>query len=178
MTSSWYISSWSSVWQDDISVPDGNLTASTTIILIMSDLILAKSFQLEWKSVPVIWLSDLLLKAKILYLVFASQSCSILTLKHWSFSLTFINISSVQEGYNTSVGSKKPTYTPPRLSDVSTTLRFFKEFQSLSDWWWPSLILLRKIVECLLFPCLSPPGDRWCDVFGFMAKYSLKLLNT
>ena len=31
-----------------------------------------------------------------------------------------------------------------------------------------SLVLSRKIVKHILFPHLSPPGDRWCDVLGFV----------
>ena len=32
----------------------------------------------------------------------------------------------------------------------------------------PSLVLSRKIVERFHFLRLSPPGDRWCDVLGFV----------
>ena len=39
------------------------------------------------------------------------------------------------------------------------------------------LVLWKKIVEQFLFPRLSPPGDRWCDVTGFApADKCLKLL--
>ena len=41
------------------------------------------------------------------------------------------------------------------------------------DWRWSSLGLSRKIVERFLFPRLSPPGDRWCDVLDFVAAGSV-----
>ena len=34
---------------------------------------------------------------------------------------------------------------------------------------WPFLVLSRKIVEHFLFPRLSPPGDRRCDVLSFVS---------
>ena len=33
-------------------------------------------------------------------------------------------------------------------------------------------ILSRKIVNCFLFLCLSPPGDQWCDVLVFVPAES------
>ena len=37
-----------------------------------------------------------------------------------------------------------------------------------------SLVLSRKIIECFLFPCqISLPGDRWCDVLGFVPTGSV-----
>ena len=53
------------------------------------------------------------------------------------------------------------------ISDVFPMLPS-KRFQCSSDSQWPSLVLSRKIVECFLFLTLSPPGDRWCDVLGFV----------
>ena len=50
---------------------------------------------------------------------------------------------------------------PSSLSEVSLVLPL-KRLQCSSDWWRPSLI------KCLLSLHLSPPGDRWCDVFGFV----------
>ena len=44
-----------------------------------------------------------------------------------------------------SMHSKKPTCAPPRLSGVSPTLPL-KRIPCSSDWWWPSLVLSRKIV--------------------------------
>ena len=63
--------------------------------------------------------------------------------------------------------SVKHTCTPPCLSKVSPVLPL-KQFQCLSDWLWSSLILSGKSVERFLFPCLSPPSDKWCDVLGFV----------
>ena len=37
----------------------------------------------------------------------------------------------------------------------------FETVQCWSSWWWPFLILSRKIINCFLFPHLSPPGDWW-----------------
>ena len=45
-----------------------------------------------------------------------------------------------------SVCSEKPTSAPPHLSDVSPMLSL-RQFQYLSDWQWPSLVLSRKIFE-------------------------------
>ena len=44
-----------------------------------------------------------------------------------------------------SMRTKKPICAPPRLSYVSPALPL-KQFQCLSDWRWPSLVLSRKIV--------------------------------
>ena len=52
-------------------------------------------------------------------------------------------------------------------SKVSPTLPL-KQFQGLSDWQWPTLVLSRKIVQSFLFPHLSSPGDWWCDALGFL----------
>ena len=51
-----------------------------------------------------------------------------------------------------------------------------KQFQCLSDWWWPSLVLSRKIL--FLFQHLSPPGSRWCDVLGFVSAGSVSSSST
>ena len=40
-----------------------------------------------------------------------------------------------------SMSSKKFMYAPPRLSEVSPTLAFLKQFQLSSDWRWPSPVL-------------------------------------
>ena len=60
----------------------------------------------------------------------------------------------------------------------TTSLRSFptsplKRFRCSSDWRWPSLVLSRKIVSRFLFPRLSPPGDRCCDVLGFVPADSV-----
>ena len=47
-----------------------------------------------------------------------------------------------------------------------------------SDWRWPCLVHRREIVEHFLILRLSPPSDRWCDVFGFVPAGSHKPLNT
>ena len=70
-------------------------------------------------------------------------------------------------------GSEKPICTPPRLSEVCPTLPL-KRFQCSSDWRRPSLVFSRKIIERFLFPRLSPPGDRWCDVLGFVSASALR----
>ena len=73
--------------------------------------------------------------------------------------------------------SEKPICAPPRLSEVSPTLPF-KRFQCPSDWQWPSLVLWRKIVLRFLFLRVSPPGDRWCDVLGFVSAGSVSSFST
>ena len=80
-------------------------------------------------------------------------------LSEWSDLL----FSSVQDGSYHSMRSENPICVPPCLSEVSPTSPL-KRFQCSSDWRWPSLVLWRKIVQRFLFPCLSPPGNRWGDV--------------
>ena len=63
--------------------------------------------------------------------------------------------------------SEKSIRAPPRLSEVSPTSPL-KRLQCSSDSQRPSLVLSRKTVWRFLFQCLSPPGDRWCDVLGFV----------
>ena len=71
-----------------------------------------------------------------------------------------------------SMRSEKTIRAPPRLSEVSPTSPL-KQFQCSPYWRWLSLVLWRKIVHRFLFPCLSPPGDRWCDVLGFVPAGSV-----
>ena len=71
--------------------------------------------------------------------------------------------------------SEKPIGAPPRRSEVSRKLPL-KQLQCSSNWRWPSLVN-SKIVEHLLYPCLSPPGDR-CWVFGFMPVESVTRFST
>ena len=35
----------------------------------------------------------------------------------------------------------------------------------------------KEDVERFLFPRLSPPGDRWCDVLGFVPAGSVSQIN-
>ena len=60
----------------------------------------------------------------------------------------------------------------PHMRSIPS-LRFFfqfplKRFQCSSDWRWPSLVVSKKSVEHFLFPRFYPPGDRWCNVLGFV----------
>ena len=73
--------------------------------------------------------------------------------------------------------SEKSICAPPRLSEVFPTSPL-KQFQCSSDWQWPSLVLSRKIVERFLFPHLSPPGDQWCEVLGFVPAVSVSSFST
>ena len=66
-----------------------------------------------------------------------------------------------------SMRSGKPTCAPSRYSGVSTVMPL-KQFQFSSNWRWPFLVLSKTIVERFLFLRLSPPGDLWCDVLGFV----------
>ena len=64
--------------------------------------------------------------------------------------------------------SVEPICAPPHLSEVSSML-LLKQFQSWSDCRWPFLVLsIRKIAEQTSFLRLSPPGDWWCEVLGFV----------
>ena len=60
-------------------------------------------------------------------------------------------------------------YTPPCLSYISSSNVCLID----NDWQWPSLVLLRNIMESFLFTCLSPPGDWWGDVLGIAPAYSV-----
>ena len=53
-------------------------------------------------------------------------------------------------------------------------------FTSFQGWSlrWPFRILLRKIIEHCLFLCLSPPGDCWCGVLGFVPTASVSSSST
>ena len=60
-----------------------------------------------------------------------------------------------------------PACDPSHLSDVFFQFPL-KRFQCSSNCRWPSLVVSKKSVEHFLFPRFSPPGDRWCNVLGFM----------
>ena len=51
------------------------------------------------------------------------------------------------------------------------TRLFFKQFPCWSDWQWPCLVCPfngdRRLLPCSTLR-FSPPGDRWCDVLGFI----------
>ena len=69
--------------------------------------------------------------------------------------------------------SGKAICTQLHLSEVSSVLHM-KQFGPVwSDWQWPFLVCSRKITKHFLFPHLSPPGDWWCDVFGFVPAGSV-----
>ena len=66
-----------------------------------------------------------------------------------------------------SMPSETPIFAPSRLSEVSPALPLKRFYRRASDWpiSFLSRPVLRKIVVRFLFLCLSPTGDRWCDVF-------------
>ena len=68
--------------------------------------------------------------------------------------------------------SERPICALPRLFDVFPTLPS-KQLQCSSDWRWTSLVLSRKVDERFRFPRVSPPGDRWCDILGFVPAGSV-----
>ena len=86
-----------------------------------------------------------------------------------------VQFSSVQEGID-ALG-KAHMRSIPSLSDVSPILPL-KRFQCSSDWRRPSLVLSRKIVWRFLFQRLSPPGDQWYDVLGFLPAGSVSSFST
>ena len=79
---------------------------------------------------------------------------------------TRVGFSSVHFVNIYALGKARNLCAPPRLSEVSPT--FLKRFQCLSGLSRASLVLSKKIVWRFLFPRLSPPGDRWCGVLGFV----------
>ena len=87
----------------------------------------------------------------------------------WQFSSVQLEMVSMR--------SEKPLCALPSLLEVSTTSPL-KQFQCLSDWRCPSLVLSRKIVSRFLFPSLSPPGDWWCDVLRFVPAGSVSSSST
>ena len=72
---------------------------------------------------------------------------------------------------------RKPICAPPRLSEVSPTLPL-KRFQCSSDWRWPSRPFQEDLSRNIAFPHLFPPGDRWCDVLGFVPAGSVSSFST
>ena len=74
---------------------------------------------------------------------------------------------------------------PYALHSISQTLPLYCIWSSLvqfgpvwSDWQWPFLVHSRKITKHFLIPCLSPPGDWWRDVFGFVPAGSVSSSST
>ena len=65
---------------------------------------------------------------------------------------------SVQDGTYRSERSGKSMYAQLRLSSLPPSPRVCLER--------PSLALSRRIVERIVFVCLSPASGRWYDVFG------------
>ena len=53
-----------------------------------------------------------------------------------------------------------------------------KYFQCWSEWRWPFLVLSRKIIDRFIFLRLSPPGDRWCGVLGFVPAGNVSSSST
>ena len=82
--------------------------------------------------------------------------------------------SPVQDGIH---GLRKARCASPISKKVSLTFPF-KQFQRSPDWRRPFSILSRKIIECLIFPGLSPPGHQWYDVFGFDPTGSVSSSST
>ena len=74
--------------------------------------------------------------------------------------------------------ARKSTYALHPICQKFPPMLPLKQFQSSSDWEWPSLVLSRKIVERFFFPRLSPRGDRWCDVLGFVPAGSVSSSST
>ena len=75
------------------------------------------------------------------------------------------------------LSSENPICAPLLFSEASPTLPL-KHSRCSSDWRWPSLVLLRKIVQRFLFSRLSPPGDRWSDALGFVHTGSVSSIST
>ena len=48
-----------------------------------------------------------------------------------------------------------------------------KWFKFWSVWWWPILVPSREILKCLLFLCLSFPGNWWCGNLGCVSVGSV-----
>ena len=69
--------------------------------------------------------------------------------------------------------ARKIPYALHPVSEISPT-----SLECLSDWWWPIPVLSEKIVKRFLIWCLSPLGDWWCDVFGFVPAGSISSSST
>ena len=96
--------------------------------------------------------------------------------EHSSLQLAFTDVVFKTVGCSVqfkmvSICMDTPLCTWPHLSEVSLVLPL-KQFQSLYDWRWPFLALARKITERYLCLWLLPPGDRCCDVLGFVPSGS------
>ena len=99
------------------------------------------------------------------------EACTALPLRSVSFT-------SVQDGIYALGKKHNLTYYALHLVYQTYCTLPLKQFQYSSDGRWPSVVLSRKIVESFLFRRLSPPGDRWCDVLGFVPAGCLVLLKT
>ena len=100
----------------------------------------------------------------------------------WYVQSVHVQFSSVQYKM-VSMHSEKPVCSPSCLSDVSERLHL-KQFQFLSDWWLPSLILSLKIVnhleDCQLLPLSTPLfSSQWSlgIVFFLMSQASQHLAS-
>ena len=79
-----------------------------------------------------------------------------------------------------SMRSEKPICAPPLLSDVSQTAPLKRLFQCSSDL---TMALSgpfkeNRLALRFLFPRLSSPGYRWCDVLGFVPTGSVSSPST
>ena len=77
-----------------------------------------------------------------------------------------------------SMRSEKPIGVPSIPSLRSFPYFAFERLQCSSDRRWPSLVLSKKIVQRFRFQRLSPPGNQWCDVLGFVPAGSILSFST
>ena len=76
-----------------------------------------------------------------------------------------------------SMPSEMPICAPTHLSEISPALPS-KQFQCSSEWKWPSLVLPMLMVVRFHFPRLSSPGERGCDVLGFVSAGIVSSFST
>ena len=69
-----------------------------------------------------------------------------------------------------STWSEEPIRALSRRSEVCLVLPV-KQLQCWSNGRRSLFVLSRKIVEHFLFLCLSPPGDRWCDLLSKASQH-------
>ena len=84
--------------------------------------------------------------------------------------------SLIQDGIY-AFGKAHKHYTPSLRIFRNIDLKQFHIIRLTDDRWY-SLVLSRKIVYRFLIPRLSAPGDRWCDVPGFVPADNVSSSST
>ena len=107
----------------------------------------------------------------VIFCIYCERACILRALKEnicqlWVLSLLQFKMVSMR--------LEKLICAPPRFWEVFPNVTF----KTVSVFVWLTMCLSRKIVQRFLFLRLSPPGDRWCDVLGFVPAGSVSSFST